>query len=212
MEESSSREKILKKIRNALISRAAQPVKDLDFSSSIYNDFEDSLDVVFAQELTKVSGNFIFCESIEKFTKNLKSLIDDKGWKHIYCPDKKIQVLLKQARIPYKFSETAFTKAAVGLTGCEYLVARFGCVVVSSKGQVGRKVYAFPETHLVLAFTSQIVPEIRDALSNLKKKYSNQMPSMVSFITGPSRTADIEKTLVMGAHGPKELYVFLVDA
>lgn len=37
------------------------------------------------------------------------------------------------------------------------------------------------------------------------------MPSMVTLITGPSRTADIEKTLVMGAHGPKELYVFLLE-
>ena len=45
----------------------------------------------------------------------------------------------------------------------------------------------------------------------MKKKYPDNYPSMISLITGPSRTADIEKTLVMGAHGPKELYVFLIE-
>ncbi|MCK5078809.1 MAG: LUD domain-containing protein, partial [Bacteroidales bacterium] len=50
-----------------------------------------------------------------------------------------------------------------------------------------------------------------DALKGMKEKYGQDLPSMISLITGPSRTADIEKTLVMGAHGPRELYVFLVD-
>ena len=46
---------------------------------------------------------------------------------------------------------------------------------------------------------------------NLKNKYGENIPSMISAITGPSRSADIEKTLVMGAHGPKEVFVFLID-
>jgi L-lactate dehydrogenase complex protein LldG len=52
---------------------------------------------------------------------------------------------------------------------------------------------------------------MKDALKAVKAKYNNQMPSMVSVITGPSRTADIEKTLIQGAHGPKEIYVFMID-
>jgi L-lactate dehydrogenase complex protein LldG len=45
----------------------------------------------------------------------------------------------------------------------------------------------------------------------MRKKYLASLPSMMTLITGPSRTADIEKTLVMGAHGPRELYVFLLE-
>ena len=71
--------------------------------------------------------------------------------------------------------------------------------------------FAFPESHIVIANVSQVVPELRDALSGIKKKYAGNFPSQITTITGPSRTADIEKTLVMGAHGPKELYVFMVD-
>jgi len=51
----------------------------------------------------------------------------------------------------------------------------------------------------------------KNFLTAIKEKYSDGFPSQVTIITGPSRTADIEKTLVMGAHGPKELYVFMID-
>jgi L-lactate dehydrogenase complex protein LldG len=65
--------------------------------------------------------------------------------------------------------------------------------------------------HIVLAYTSQLVLDLKDGFKLLKKKYGNNIPSLISTITGPSRTADIEKTLVLGAHGPKELFVFLLD-
>ncbi len=70
---------------------------------------------------------------------------------------------------------------------------------------------SFRRFMLLLPYTSQIVPDIKDALKKMQEKYQNQLPSLISVITGPSRTADIEKTLVMGAHGPKQLYVFLMD-
>ena len=46
----------------------------------------------------------------------------------------------------------------------------------------------------------------------VKDKYGNDLPSLITFASGPSRTADIEKTLVVGVHGPKEVYLFLVEA
>ena len=62
-----------------------------------------------------------------------------------------------------------------------------------------------------MALTSQLVYDIKDALLLLKNKYRGTLPSLVTFATGPSRIADIEKTLVVGVHGPKEVYLFLVD-
>ena len=76
--------------------------------------------------------------------------------------------------------------------------------MVSSRQASGRRMNVFPESHLVVARTNQIVPEIRDAIMGIQKKYEGNLPSMISLVTGPSRTADIEKTLVMGAHGPTE--------
>jgi L-lactate dehydrogenase complex protein LldG len=54
--------------------------------------------------------------------------------------------------------------------------------------------------------------DLKDAFVFLKEKYQKGMPSLISFASGPSRTADIEKTLVTGVHGPKEVYCFLVEA
>jgi L-lactate dehydrogenase complex protein LldG len=56
-----------------------------------------------------------------------------------------------------------------------------------------------------------LVYDIKDGLIALKEKYQQQLPSLFTFATGPSRTADIEKTLVVGVHGPREVYLFLVD-
>jgi len=96
-----------------------------------------------------------------------------------------------------------------GITGCEFLIARTGSVVVSSASLSGRQMNVFPPVHIVLAHISQLVNLPEDALIAMQEKYGITLPSTISTITGPSRTADIEKTLVLGAHGPKEFIVFL---
>ena len=69
----------------------------------------------------------------------------------------------------------------------------------------------FPETHIVVADQSQLTDYLDRALEILQNKYKNELPSLISNITGPSRTADIEKTLVMGMHGPKSLIVIISE-
>ena len=69
----------------------------------------------------------------------------------------------------------------------------------------------YAPVHICIAYTKQLVYDIKDGLQLLKEKYGKQLPSLITFATGPSRTADIEKTLVVGVHGPKEVYCFLVD-
>jgi len=66
--------------------------------------------------------------------------------------------------------------------------------------------------HICIAYTSQLVYDLKDAIQSIKDKYGNHMPSLITFASGPSRTADIEKTLVTGVHGPKEVYLFLVES
>ena len=66
--------------------------------------------------------------------------------------------------------------------------------------------------HIVFAYANQVVADIDDSFNALKKKYGSELPSMISLTTGPSRTADIEKTLVVGVHGPGEIFCFLINA
>jgi len=75
----------------------------------------------------------------------------------------------------------------------------------------GRTVSVYAPVHICIAYTSQLVYDIKEALQNVKEKYP-QLPSLITLATGPSRTADIEKTLVVGVHGPKEVFCFLVES
>jgi len=211
MEESTTKEKVLKKIRNALIYKTDNPYQNIDFKSPIYTPSADPNEVTFAEELTKVGGNFIFCENENELAEILKSFVIENKWTNIFCLDEEIQGILNYAQISYQFEDKDFHDLKVAFTRCEFLIARLGSIMISSKQTSGRRLNIYPDVHVVIAYTSQIVPDLRQALDKIKEKYSNSLPSLVSVITGPSRTADIEKTLVMGAHGPKELYVFLVD-
>ena len=211
MEEITQREKVLKKIRNALIHKTDNPFPDLDLESNVYKEMGDSLEVVFAEEFIKVSGKFVFCESEQEFIENLKALISENQWYNFFCLEDKLKQMLAAGNIPFLSDEDDINDIHVGITQCEYLIARLGSIMVSSKQQCGRRMFVYPPVHIVFAYTSQLVPDLKQALNAIKKKYEDKMPSMISVITGPSRTADIEKTLVMGAHGPKEIYVFLVD-
>jgi L-lactate dehydrogenase complex protein LldG len=211
MEESTSKEKVLKSIRNALINVADNPFPHVDWTAPIYQDMTEPLDITFATEFTKVGGKFVFCENEEEFIYNYRLLVDQNQWPPAFCLDERISAMLKHGQIPYSSTEDDFLKLKVGITSCEYLIARLGSIMVSSRQSAGRKLNVYPEIHLVVAYTSQLVADLKNAFSSLSSKYGRKMPSLISVITGPSRTADIEKTLVMGAHGPRELYLFLID-
>lgn len=211
MDETTSREKVLKKVRNALISKNENPYSSIDIDSSVYKKIEDTPDITFAQEFTKVSGKFVYCENESELKDNLATLINENKWNNVFCREPEIRKVLKEAGIPFKSDEDDFLTMDAGITYCEFLIARLGSIMISSKQVSGRRLNVFPEHHIVIASTSQIVPDIKDALAGMKERYGKNLPSLVSVITGPSRTADIEKTLVMGAHGPKELYLFLID-
>lgn len=211
MEESTSREKILKNVRNALISKGENPYKLVDMDAPVYQPMEDTEDVNFAQEFTKIGGKFVYCINEDELAENLRSLLDEKKWESIYTKETELIRLLVKEDIPVESNPEKFLKQLVGMTFCEYLIARTGSILISSGSNSGRRMYSFPEIHIVVGFTSQLVPFLSDAIRLLQEKYGKNLPSLITTITGPSRTADIEKTLVMGAHGPKELFVFLVE-
>ena len=132
-------------------------------------------------------------------------------FKYAFTADEKIAGYLQKAGLSFSSDEKVLTGGDVSFTHCEALIARTGSVLVSSRLKGGRKSVVASPVHAIIGYTSQIVPDIKDALINVRNAYRGQFPSMVSFLSGPSRTADIEKTLVTGAHGPKAIYVFLLD-
>jgi len=96
---------------------------------------------------------------------------------------------------------------SVGLTTADFLVARTGSIFLNSLNHGGRRLSVLSPIHIVLAGTNQIVFSLDDIFS---KNISTVNWSYATIISGPSRTSDIEKQLVLGAHGPKRLIVILI--
>jgi L-lactate dehydrogenase complex protein LldG len=207
----TSKEKILKKIRKALIHKSTQEIGDVDKESEIFTTSEEPLEIQFAQNFSALNGKFIFCENEAEFIENFEFIAKDNQWENIFCLEPQIKELLSKGNIKFSDREEDLLKTDIGLTLCECLIARTGSVMISSRQASGRRLPVYSNFHIVVAYTSQLVNHVREGLKFIKEKYNNQLPSMISTISGPSRTADIEKTLVQGAHGPKEIFVFLID-
>jgi L-lactate dehydrogenase complex protein LldG len=113
-------------------------------------------------------------------------------------------------RVDVDFDKNRLEACDAGISACESLVAQTGSILVSSDTCGGRALSILPHVHVVIATVDQVVSTLADALHDARARHAGRLPSMLSFITGPSRTGDIERILVLGAHGPKELILLLV--
>ena len=171
----------------------------------------------------------ILCENLEKLRAVVRRVPDpaaaaeavsaiarDRGWQRVaFHGHPLVEPLVSNLpcatfRVDGSFDKHALEACDAGITACESLVAQTGSILVSSRTCGGRGLSILPHVHIVVATLDQIVPTLGDALHLAKDSGGGRLPSMLSFITGPSRTGDIERILVLGAHGPKELFVFLV--
>ena len=211
MNVSASKENILKKIRKALSQSTPLPFPKSEGNESVFQVAQQEKEIEFAEQFTKLQGKFVYCINQQELAFQLNSLVKKVDWQKVYCLE---DDLLKEAglQLSDRLVKTGLADCDVSITGCECLVARTGTIVMSSAQESGRSTSVYAPVHICIAYSNQLVYDVKDALQLVKEKYSNAIPSLITFATGPSRTADIEKTLVVGVHGPKEVYCFLVDS
>src|SRR5215217_5614531 len=200
-----SKSSILQKLRAELKISTRLPFPEREAKGSPFQPLQQDIVVEFAEQFTNLQGKFDFCTNGFELADYFEALCKEKGWKKIFCSDEKFSVLVPE---PLQHFDIATCDAAI--TGCEALVARTGSLVLSAQNS-GRVTSVYAPVHVCIAYTSQLVYDISEALQFLQLKYKENLPSFITLATGPSRTADIEKTLVVGVHGPKEVYLFLVD-
>ncbi|MDD5262923.1 MAG: lactate utilization protein [Methylacidiphilales bacterium] len=221
----SEREKILGRIREVLKAQAPPPGEALSEPDSIRSrqclpkvgePFDEQI-VLFAQKLAELKADFQIFNSDTEMKQALVSLRDTAGWKRmarhsgpltdVLCPVLGIPCLLTDQ--PYDVHD--LEAADAGISECDALVAQTGSVLVTNRSAGGRALSVLPPHHVVLARREQLVADLPAAFELLKQKYGEDFPSMISFISGPSRTGDIERILVLGAHGPKKLTIFVLN-
>ncbi len=171
---------------------------------------------LLSDNLAKLKAHFHPVKNLDQAISLVKDLAQKKNWKNIAYHKNELVTPVAQAIEGNAWAvEDAFTKdkleaSDVGLTSCVSIVAQFGAILVSSETSGGRGLSILPPVHVVIAKADQVVPDLAACFEQINLQFGGKMPSMLSFITGPSRTGDIERILVLGAHGPKELYLILI--
>jgi len=202
---SPAKNNILKKIRMALAHPTPLPFPKSEGVESVFQPQQQDLVVEFAEQFTALQGKFVFCVNEKELVESFSKLCYQNQWTKIYCEEEQWKTI-----IPSNILHNDIVTCDISITSCEFLIARTGSIVMSSVHQ-GRIPSVYAPVHICIATTSQLVYDIKDGLNGLKDKYRQYLPSLITFATGPSRTADIEKTLVVGVHGPKEVYCFVID-
>ena len=106
-------------------------------------------------------------------------------------------------------------RAQLGITGVDYAVAETGTCVLLPRQGVSRAVSLLPPIHVAIVEANQVYESLDDLFAIRRLAFQDgrgEMGSYMSFISGPSRTADIEQTIVVGVHGPKEAHLVLLDS
>jgi L-lactate dehydrogenase complex protein LldG len=209
MKESSAKKNILKKIKQALATPVPVPFSE-NAQVQIFKAPQQDPEIEFAEKFTALQGKFSFCFSTAELVNQLKTLFTARDWKNIFIKDDVLQQTLVSAGLNISYTSD-LSNCDAAITGCEYLIARTGSILLSSAQQSGRTVSVYAPVHICIAYTNQLVYDLEDGIQLIQKKYNGHLPSLITFASGPSRTADIEKTLVTGVHGPKEVFCFLIQ-
>jgi len=169
---------------------------------------------LFAQNAAALKADFRPVASLDEAARQLAALASENNWKRV-ATHRQASSLAEKLPLPCLLTDSGYAaadleKCDAGITGCDALVAQTGSVLVTNLSAGGRALSVLPPHHIVIAQRSQVVPDLASALQLVRKLYAPSWPSFLSFITGPSRTGDIERILVLGAHGPKKLTIFLL--
>jgi L-lactate dehydrogenase complex protein LldG len=175
---------------------------------------------LFAQNSAQLKTEVVHCASVAEASAHLASLAHENGWQQIATHQHPLALPLATTLAgtlarPLLVTDGGYAIADLehcdaSITGCDALVAQTGSILVSAPSAGGRALSVLPPHHIVVARWSQMVPDLTTALRVARERYAPNWPSFLSFITGPSRTGDIERILVLGAHGPKKLSVLVL--
>jgi len=221
----TARDTILTRIREALSTPAPRPHHATSTLRTAATEARQWLPPVpataeallerFAENAATLKADFHALDSAAEGLATLSRLAQLHDWQRVAHQTSPIaSAAAAHLRLPALPITSGYDRAAleasdVGITECECLIAQTGSVLLTARDGGGRALSVLPPHHLVLARKTQLVPDLPAAYEFLQQKHgpSNDWPSMITLITGPSRTGDIERILVLGAHGPKQLTI-----
>lgn len=222
-----SREEILRRIRKGLggegsgHAHSEAPLARNIGPSSDAGEQRSGLADVFAESLAGVNTSVYSANGRDGVLEFVNRLVRERGadsfsiWETEYIRSLGIKESLEVAGLVVKSAENkaGIALSSVGITEADYAIADTGTLVLLSGLERPRGVSLIPPVHLAIVKKGNILSDIGELFGILNKLYEGQesIPACTTFVTGPSRTADIELNLTLGVHGPKELHVLIVS-
>ncbi|TWT77439.1 Lactate utilization protein C [Posidoniimonas polymericola] len=179
-------------------------------------DTHDDRVALFAEWSDKLKTSFITVADESQAAGELARIAAEEGWTSVGVHTDPLvqactgQLTVSQLSTDGGYDPAELEKCDAGITACDALVAQTGSVVLTTASAGGRALSVLPPHHVAIARRDQLLPDLPSAYELLRQRYAAAWPSFMTIISGPSRTGDIERILVLGAHGPKKLTVILV--
>ena len=130
---------------------------------------EEPLDVKFVQTFTEGGGNFMYCTNLQEAVHALEQYAADHQWNGVYISSPAIADWSNHTKLDTTFENDGQFPSV--LSTCEALIAFNGGIMIHSHHTGGRKLGDLPKHHVLIAHTSQIVPNLRDGLTAINQKY-----------------------------------------
>lgn len=208
LQEITSKERILKRIREALIAAPPAVERGIDLDSSVFIPAGASLDVVFAENFVHKGGRFVYCENMEEAIQSIAFLAKENQWNdHIFCHDEAVESILQCAGLSYGKEPIDSVLKQVCVSSCRCLVANDGSILFDGTS-AGRRIFAAADTVVFIALIEQILPDLRTFWKSLQSH--DDLPSMLSLWTGKSHFTDIDGEAMQGL-GPIQTFLVLID-
>jgi L-lactate dehydrogenase complex protein LldG len=215
---SSSRDAILSRLRNGL---SHEPARELPPVPEVWPETHPSAEAMvqqFEAELKTVSGELVRCDSMDAARAKLAAMMQENGWNCVASHDRP---LCREATKSLDASKVAWASPdwtppsvaefPLGLIEADYLMADTGTAMVCCNRPEERLTCYLPPACIVVATLDRLREHLPAAWKEIAPRVAEpDRRGEFVFITGPSRTADIEKILILGVHGPKRLIVLLV--
>jgi len=226
----SEKENILRRVREALTVPAPHPGhheaegQELEGYSPgishwlppVHAGFNAQAEL-FSRNSAQLRTTFHLLENEAAALATLSELARAEGWERVAAHGDgargpATRAMVTALALPVTWTDTGYDvremeRCDAGITECDALVAQTGSVLVTSRSAGGRALSVLPPHHVVLARRDQLLADLPAAFELIERAYGGAYPSFIGFITGPSRTGDIERILVLGAHGPKKLTI-----
>jgi L-lactate dehydrogenase complex protein LldG len=187
------------------------PTLSCDIAAAVISKTERPLTEEFYENLEMVGGKCTIVPNIESASAALKTILADLDPRRIAISDSPlvrsiVSSLATNAKILTNAPTAELFNCEVGITGAQLAIAETGTLVLRSEEESSRLTSLVPDVHICILEAEKIRETMAEALGILR----DDLNPTVTFITGPSRTSDIELTLAIGVHGPRELHVIVI--